>query len=258
MPKPVWCHALAASVAFLSAASVFAQDLPAKGAKVSGKVVVGRNALVLPPGEWEVIWTGEGTVGITGDGARSKTARLLFAQRDDASRLRAIVYHTSTLVTTANVGDWNTTACENKNALHRESAGNFKFPECTYVDYWIAPRGRPADTNFVDQAMWDWAQANNLKLPKAFVKAWFVKYQGGDWLQTHVSVNPDSMGLPESVKTDRASSEWNAAQLKGDAQRAAYIEELKKWSGELANNARGTVGGGAPKGDQLPALPQAK
>ncbi|MBC5768073.1 hypothetical protein [Ramlibacter albus] len=238
--------------------SVAAQDLPAVGSKVQGKVAVGRNTLVFPPGTWDVVWTGDATTGITGDGARSKVARLMAVQRDDAGQWRAMLYHASTLVTTAGIGNWNTTACERRNPLHMDFSGNFKFPECTFVDFLITPRNRPPETDPVYRALWDWSQQNKVKLPVSYLRVWYARYQGGDYVQTQVSVNPEAMGMPPAVVTDRETSEWNAAVLKGDPRRLAYVEELKKWSAELAANARTTVGGGSPKSDSLPPLPQAK
>lgn len=236
----------------MSAAS--AQILPAVGSKVSGKLVVGRNTIVFPPGEWEVIWTGEGAVGTTGEGAKNPAARLLAAQTDEErKRVRSVLFHISTMVSTPGVNYWNTGACETTSSLYKDFSGNFKFPECLIIDYWMAPNSSSKGT---EKSLFDWTSANNLKLPAAFVVARYVKYKGGDYMQTHVSVNPDAFGLPESTSVKRDESEWNASKLKVDAVRSAYIEMVKKWGHALAEQAGPTVGGGSSSVETLPPLPQ--
>lgn len=233
-----------------------AQLLPVVGSKLNGKVAFGRNSLVLPPGEWEVLWTGEGNAGSVGEHARNSTARVLAAQRDDSGRrVKAVVYHVSTLLSTPGTSYWNTNACEPKNPLHLDFSGNFKFPECVIVDYWMAPG---ATTSGIDRTIWEWSTANDLQLPSAFVVVRYVKYQSGDYLQTHVSVNPDALGLPASIATKRAESEWSASNLKSDSVRREYIERVRKWGKALAEHAGPTVGGGRAKSDTLPDLPEAK
>lgn len=238
----------------LAAPLALAETQPAIGTKVSGKLSLGRNTLVLPPGDWEVIWSGAGTTGMTGDGAKNPTARLALAQRDEAGgQVKAILYHVASLVSIPGTTSWNTNSCDTSTALHKSFSGNFKFPECLIIDYWMAPNATSTGFN---KTIWDWSVANNLKLPTTFVVARFVKYQGGDYVQTHVSLNPDAFGLPESSKRDRDSSEWNATQLKTDSLRSAYIEQVTKWGGALADQARPTVGGGTPALESLPAFPR--
>lgn len=240
-----------------AAAVAFAQTPPTVGSKVTGKVAIGRNTLVLPPGEWEIIWSGESTTGLIGDAARNPAARFLAGQRDDSGvRIKAILFHVSTLVTTP-VTYWNTSACDTKDALHKDYSGNFKFPECLIIDYWMAPSSPPT-TSGLNKSIWDWSSVNNLKLPATFVVARYIKYKGGDYLQTHVSINPDVLGLPESVVRQRADSEWSASKLNADRVRMEYVEQVKQWGKALADQAGPTVGGGTPTSDTLPALPIAQ
>ena len=110
----------------------------------------------------------------------------------------------------------------------------------------------------MEKSLFDWSSVNNLKLPAAFVVARYVKYQGGDYMQTHVSMNPDAFGVPESIITQRGESEWNASKLKVDSARSEYLEMVKKWGSALAEQAGPTVGGGSSKIETLPPLPQAK
>lgn len=238
---------------FLIGGHAIAQDLPAEGSTVKGTLIIGRSTFALPPGEWKVVATGSGSVTLDSQKNGAVTGQVYLVQSDSQGKFIASMLHRTPFSST-NVSRWNDSLCDRKDTLHRDAySGRFDFPECLLVNhavsFWVN-----APTNEFDRKIWDWYQKNNINLPKTALVSAYRKYASGDYVSVSVWVNPDVFGQGPTTKTAWAESEWHPLVIKSDPKRVAFVENFKKWSYVMAENASATLTNRKPKLDVLPPL----
>ena len=237
---------------FSLSGQAMAQDLPAEGSTAKGVLVIGRSTFALPPGEWKVVATGSGNVTV-GQQNGAATGQAYLVQSDPQGKFMAAASFRTPLSSTS-VPRWNDSLCDRKDTLHRDAfSGRFDFPECLLINHVVSFWGG-APTNEFDRKVWDWYQKNNVSLPKTALVASYRKYASGDFVNVSVAVNPEVFGQEPAVKTAWAESEWHPLVIKNDPKRVAFVENLKKWSYVMAENAGATLANRKPKLDSLPSL----
>ena len=234
-----------------------AQDMPAEGSTVKGSLAIGRSTFALPQGEWKVAATGSGSVTTTLQQIGGATAQVYLVQSDPQGKFIAAMFLRAPLSSTG-VSRWNDSLCDRKDTLHRDAfSGRFDFPECLLVNhvvsFWVN-----APTNEFDRKVWDWYQKNNISLPKTALASAYRKYASGDYVNVSVWVNPETFGQEPALKTAWAESEWHPLILKNEPKRVGFVENFKKWSYVMADNASATLANRKPKLDSLPSLDELK
>jgi hypothetical protein len=244
---------------FLLGGPATAQDLPAEGATAKGALVIGRSTFALPPGEWKVVASGSGG-NVTNLGTQGSTAAVHQVQlvQLDASRNFVASIFLRVPLSSSSVTRWNDSLCDRKDTLHRDAfSGRFDFPECLLVNHFV-PFWANAPSNEFDRKTFDWSQKNAVNLPKTALAATYRKYAAGDFVIVSIAVNPEMFGQEPTVKTAWAESEWHPLILKNDPKRVSFVENFKKWSYVMADNASATLANRKPKLDSLPSLEELK
>lgn len=246
-----------ALLTFLLAGQVVAQDVPAEGATVKGNLQIGRSTFALPPGEWQVLATALSKNTVDGVPSGADRAAVYLVQQNADGTFVASLYHMVPLESNR-VVSWNDSLCDRKDTLYRDAfSGSFKFPECLlishYVGFWVT-----APTSQFDRKIWDWYQQNKIKLPNTALSASYRKYFSGDYVSVVIYVNPEVFGQDKALKSDWAASEWSSSAIKEDPKRLAFVENFKKWSYVMAENAKSTLMDRKPKSASLPSLDDLK
>lgn len=242
-----------AALVSISARSI-AQGIPAEGSTIKGSLVIGRSTFALPPGEWQVVSVSSGNV--TAEGSRagmSDTATVFVVQlAADGTFIASI--RTNVPLSTSSASNWLDATCDRKDTLYRNDFNvNPNVPECLLINhavrFWVAlPKAE------ADQRAWDWFQKNSVKRPNAVLSATYRKYFSGDYVSLYVAVNPEYFGQNRSIDTGWAKSEWHPLVIKNDPKRLAFVENFKKWSYVMAENAKATLMDRKPKSPSLPAF----
>lgn len=239
-------------LALLIGAPSAAQDVPAEGSTIKEKLVLGRSTFALPPGEWQVVATDSRDV--TRGGIKAASAVAAYVVQVDASRtFIAGMFHEAPL-SSISTSSWNDSLCDRRNTLfYNAFSDRFDFPECLRIDHivqWFSrvPSGK------LDRKVWDWFRKNKVRLPVTVLNSYYRKYFSGDYVQVNISVNPEWFGQEPAVKTIWAESEWEPLTYDNDPKRKAFVENLKKWSYAMADNARATLRDRKPKVAMLPPL----
>ena len=193
--------------------------------------------------------------GTQGTGAAVHQVQLV--QLDPAGNFVASIFHRVPL-SSSSVTGWNDSLCDRKDTLHRHAySGRFDFPECLLVNHLVQFWVNAPSSEF-DRKTFDWYQKNTVKLPKTALISVYRKYASGDFVSVAIAVNPEMFGQEPSVKTAWAESEWHPLVIKNDPKRVAFVENFKKWSYVMAENAGATLANRKPKLDLLPSLDELK
>lgn len=247
-----------ALLTFLLAGQVIAQDVPAEGAIVKGNLQIGRSTFALPPGEWQVLATALSKNIIGGVPSGADVASVYLVQQNADGTFVASLFHKISLNSEGGNISWNDSLCNRKDTLYRDAfSGGFKHPECLlinhYTEFWVT-----APTDQLYRKVWDWYQHNKVKLPNTALSASYRKYFSGDHVSVVIYVNPEVFGQDKALKSDWAESEWNPLAIKEDPKRLAFVENFKKWSYVMAENAKSTLMDRKPKSASLPSLDDLK
>ena len=246
-----------ALLTFLFAGQVIAQDVPAEGSIVNGNLQIGRSTFALPPGEWKVVATALADTTVGGVPGGVGTGRVYMVQLDADGRFVASLFHLVPF-NSRRVTSWNDSLCDRKDTLYRDAfSGNFTFPECLLINH-LVPFWVTAPTPPFERKIWDWYQQNKVKLPNTALSASYKKYFAGDFVSVVIYVNPEVFGQDKALKTVWAESEWHPSAIKADPKRLAFVENFKKWSYVMADNARSTLMDRKPKSASLPSLDDLK
>lgn len=242
---------------FLLGGPATAQNLPAEGTTVKGSLAIGRSTFALPPGEWKVAATGASNVTIPTQVLGAAVHQVQLVQLDPSGNFVASTYLRAPLSSTGLRG-WNDSLCDRKDTLHRDAfSGRFDFPECLLVNH-VVSFGANAPSNEFDLKSFDWYQKNAVKLPKTVLVSTYRKYASGDFVFVSLAVNPEIFGQELAVKTAWAESEWHPLVIKNDPKRVTFVENFKKWSYVMAENAAATLANRKPKQELLPSLDELK
>jgi hypothetical protein len=175
-------------------------------------------------------------------------------QLDDKGAFVAGLWHRVPIATVTGIGFWNDSLCDNRHTLFFDAySRRNNHPECLQINHFVQFYvDAPADV--FERKIWTWFQTNKVKLPVTVLTAAYRKYFSGDYVRTAISVNPDWFGQDRSVKTVWAESEWEPLTYDNDPKRKAFVENFKKWSYVMADNARATLYDRKPKAAMLPPL----
>ena len=132
--------------------------------------------------------------------------------------------------------------------------GRHDYPECLHIDHSVPWFWRSAPPHPFDLKIWDWFLTNRISRPIAVLNVDYRNYFSGDFVRARLAVNPEAFGQERSTKTVWAESEWDPLTYEQDPRRKEFVENLKRWSYVLADNARATLRDRKPKAAMLPSL----